>query len=37
VLSDQRIGGALTLMHGDVGHRWIVGDRYISLGVSFSL
>jgi hypothetical protein len=37
VLSDQRIGGALTPMHGDVGHRWIVGDRYISLGVSFSL
>jgi AraC-like DNA-binding protein len=34
VLSDQRIGGALTLMHGDVGHRWIVGE--LASGVAMS-
>jgi AraC-like DNA-binding protein len=34
VLSDQRIGGALTLMHGDVGHRRIVGE--LAFGVAMS-
>jgi AraC-like DNA-binding protein len=34
VLSDQRIGGALTLMHADVGHRWIVGE--LASGVAMS-
>jgi hypothetical protein len=40
--SDQLISGALTLMHGDVEHRRIVGElasgvRYVSLGVRPSL
>lgn len=35
-LADRKIGAALSLMHGDIGHRWTVGELASAVGMSRS-
>jgi len=35
-LSDTRVGGAITLMHGDIGHCWTVGELAAAVAMSRS-